>query len=356
VANGGFMNEGNAKEQRKVLVSPAILNSLGISPDELKRHIVELRMFLGDRFKQTIPTRVSDFSTLHFIINLSMCLSKLKSCKGFEKHIEKYDGKQTRHAYFIAGFANELHDKVDCIELEPSVDKGKKADILVTNKGEEVYLECKGIETSKFNFTQQHEHMLSILRQYLSATPHQISITYKRPLQDGEIHELGKSIIERAKLVKADGNLIDNPEITVNVVRRENFGNKSFLLRIAMIEEDLSERCRYPADCYGVDGLTISIAGPKVDYKEVLRDRIRKSKRQLKDNSPFVLVIDGNIMLGALAENLRALSTAFQPKSNTRFSGAVLVESNAVIGSTRTDYKFNFVTNPFAKFPVSKIV
>lgn len=348
------MNMRNDSGRRQLLISKAILESIGISFDELKQHIIELKSILGSKFEQLIPVQINDFPTLHWVVCLSIRLQKLKFCKGFDKHIARYSSKQIKHNNLVAGIANYLYDKVDNIELEPLAQNRRTADILVVNKGEEVYLECKGIQIYKFIFTQQHESMLSILREYLSEIPHQISITYKRQLKDEEVRRLGKSIKERAKYVKADGKLIDNPEVKVNVIKRDSFGDKRLHFNMVMIEEDLNERCRYPGDVYGIDGLSISISGPKVNYKGVLREKIRRSKHQYQKDKPYVLVIDGSTMLGELVENVRALSTAFQPEYNTRFSGAAIVEISPVIGSTRTDFTFHFVTNPFAKFPISK--
>lgn len=347
-------NNVEADRQRQLFVATSILESVGISIEELKYHLIELKAILGAKFEQLVPYRINDFSTLHWVVSLSTRLQKLRSCIGFDRHIARYTSRQIRSNYFVAGIASYLYDRVECVELEPTTHRRRMADILARYRDQEVYLECKGIETRKFDFAQEHDHMLSILRQYLVDAPHQISITYKRPFSDAEINRLGESLRELIESVKADGKLIDNPDVSVNVVKRDSLGFKGLRLRISMIEEDLSERCRYPGDAYGVDGISISIAGPKVDYKSVLRERIRRSKRQYLEGKPFVLVINANEMLGSLVENIRALSSAFQPNINTRFSSAVLVESNPVIGSPRTDFVFNFVSNPFAEYPVSK--
>lgn len=338
----------------QLFVSRAILKSIGISLDELKQQIIELSSILGPKFVQLVPSNINDFPTLHWVVSISLRLQKLRYCEGFDKHVARYVSKQVKSNYFVTGIASHLYDKVDNVKLEPITHERRMADILVNYKGEEVYLECKGIETSKFDFKQQHDHMLSILRKYLVDVPHQISVTYRMPLSDPELHRLGESLRERAKSVQANGRLIDNPEILVNVIRRETPTDKRFRIWMGMIEEALDERCRYPGDSYGIDGITISIAGPKVSYKSVLREKIRRSKRQYQEGKPFVLIIDANTMLGSLAENIRALSSAFQPNTNTRFSAAVLAESNPVLGSPRTDFVFNFVSNPFAEYPVSK--
>jgi hypothetical protein len=66
----------------------------------------------------------------------------------------------------------------------------------------------------------------------------------------------------------------------------------------------------------------------------------------------FILAIDANPMLGDLTENLRFLSTRFQPDRNTRFSGILLVRYASRL--EKNYLVFSFISNPFAKYPVSK--
>jgi len=65
-------------------------------------------------------------------------------------------------------------------------------------------------------------------------------------------------------------------------------------------------------------------------------------------------MIDVNRMLGNLTENIRALESAFQPTTNTRFSAAALVTYHPRLGTSDLDLNFYLVTNPFAKFPISE--
>lgn len=346
--------EHDDARRRQLFVSGGILQSIGLSLDELKPHIIELKSILGPKFEQLVPSSINDFSTLHWVVSLSLCLQKLKHCEGFDKHIARYTGKQAKSSYFVAGMASYLFDKVDAIELEPVTHKRRMADVLVNYRGEKVYLECKGIETSRFDFTRQHDRMLSILREYLVDIPHQIGITYRKPLSDTETHRLGRVLRQRTRLVRSNGRIIDNPELQVTVIKRETFADKRLRFCMYMIQENLDEHCRYPGHAYAMDGLTISISGPRVDYRSVLREKIRRSRHQSPVAEPYILIVESSTMLGELAENIRALSSAFQPETNTRFSATALVESNPVLGSTRTEFMFHFVSNPFAKYPVSK--
>ena len=100
-------------------------------------------------------------------------------------------------------------------------------------------------------------------------------------------------------------------------------------------------------------GVTLSIAGPRIDNMRMLRDSLGKSRSQSPIDHPYILVIDSTLMLGELKENIRALSTAFQPQTNTRFSAAILVKYDTRIDRPDPEFNFYFVSNPFAKFPIS---
>lgn len=344
------MNETNSN----IVVSRGVLESTDISLEELQQHLGELKRILGVRFDEIVPTKIKGVPRLYWVVNLSKKLQMLKNCEGFDKHIETYKGNQIKSSYFVTIVASYLVDKVDSIILEPTIaGKSTKSDILVNLQGNNIYIECKIIDTSRFNYLKEHNHMLSILKQYINV-PHQISIKYQKSLSDEELHQLGKTLKERGNLPRGDGIIINNPGLEVQLFRRAHYADKRFRLVMDMISEDLNENCSYPAHAYSEDGITISLSGPKVDYKEVLRERFRKSKRQSPIDCPYVLVIDGSMILGDLKEHIRALSTAFQPKRNTRFSAVVLVKYHLKLDSPAIKYNFYFVSNPFAEFPIYK--
>ncbi len=344
----------SSEEESNLSVSNEILKSTNISIEELRRQFIDLKSILGTRFDYVVPRNITDLATLQWIIDLNQRLQKLKHCKGFDKHITTYTKKQLSSSYFVTVIASYLLDMVDSIILEPALDsKSNKPDILVSFQSEQVYMECKYIDTLKFDYSQEHEHMFSILRDYVTV-PHQISITYRKPLSDTELHRLGETLRERTDLVTGDGNIINNSDIEVNVMKMEVYQDKNFFIILSMIVQNISENCYYPGHVYVKDGITVSLSGPKVDYAKVLKERFKKSKSQSPDNKPYILVIDGNRMLGDLTENIRALSSSFQPNTNTRFSAALLVKYHRRLDDQQLNLDFHLISNPFAKFPISK--
>jgi len=343
------------KTQRQLMVSTEIMKSLNLSIEQLQRYLAYLGDVFGARLLHIIPERISDLPTLQWIIRLSESLKKLEGFEGFESHINTYTRRQVRSSYFVTVVAGYLSDKgVDDIVFDPPVSvTGRKPDILVAFRGEQVYIECKMIDTAQFDYSEEHNRMLSILHSYIDV-PHQVDIRYRKSLSDIELHQLGNVLKQRLHQVKGNGKIIDNENLEVQVQTRERYLLRSPKIVLWGIMEDLNEKCRYPQHCYGIDGHSISIAGPKVDYSDILRSKIKKSRRQSPDNKAYILMIDGNSMLGSLTENIRALSSAFQPKTNTRFSAAALVTYHPRLGSSNINFKFYFIPNPFARFPMSE--
>lgn len=337
-----------------IFVSKEILNSSNIIVEELQHHLIELKAILREKFEWVVPTQIYDLSTLQWIVDLSLRLHKLRNCEGFDRHIQVYTKGQVKSSYFVTVISSYLIDKVDSIILEPPINgKNKMSDILVNFQGKQVYLECKCIETEKFDYSQEHEHMFSILRKYVNV-PHQISIRYKNSLSDTEIHQLGETLHKRVQLVTGGGRIINNADLEVQVMKREMYGNNQFSIVMTIFMQDLPENCIYPGHVYYKDGISMSVSGPKVDYSKVLKEKFKRSKRQSPDDQPYILVIDGNKMLGNLTENIRAISSSFQPNINTRFSGALLVKYERQVDNQNLNFSFNFISNPFARFPISK--
>lgn len=343
------------KKQRQVMVSTEIMKSLNLSIEQLQSCIAYLGDVLGTRLKHIIPDRINDLPTLRWIVRLSKDLKKLEGFEGFKSHINTYTRTQVKSSYFVTVVASYLLDKgVDDIIFDPQITvTGRKPDILVTYRGEQVYIECKTVDTAQFEYSEEHNHMSSILRNYIDV-PHQLDIRYRKSLSDLELHNLGDVLQQRLNKVKGDGKIINNENLEVGVQTRESYQPRTIKLVLRGIMQDTNDKCSYPLSLYGVDGHSVSISGPKIDYSEILRSKIKRSRRQSPDNNPYLLMIDGNLMLGSLNDNIRAVSSAFQPETNTRFSGATLVTYHTSLGSLELDFKFYFVPNPFAKFLVSK--
>ena len=342
------------ENKNRVGVSAEILKSAKISFDQFQQLITELKLVLGKKFGQLIPEIITDLTLLQWMIDFNRCLQKLKNCEGFKRHIREYNQKQIQSNYLVAIIASYLLDKnVGNIVLEPPIiGKANKSDIILNYKKQKVYFECKHPEFTYSSYSSEHSHMFSILRNYIKI-PHQVSITYKKPLSDQEIHDLGVSIMQRSNLITGDGRIIDNEDIEVQILQR-GFINKRLVFYMSMISKNIYNNCSYPGHIYGASGIMVSLAGPKVNSEKFIRNTIKRSRIQSPNNESYVLVIDGSFLLGDLTENVRVLSNAFQPKINTRFSAAIIVTHYSELGKSSPSLDFKYVSNPYAKFPVKK--
>lgn len=343
------------KKQRQIQIAPAIMQTLKLTPQEVSKYLDEFSRLYRSKAAYLIPDKINDVMTLQWIIRLSQSMKMLKQYKGFERHLNTYTKSQVKSSYFVTAVACYLVDKgVDNLILEPQIaSTGKNPDILINLKGEEVYLECKTIDTKQFDYLEEHNNMLEILHKYLDV-PHQIDIRYKESISDIELHSLGKELQERLQQVKRDGKIINNDNFEVGVQVRNEYMPQRIMFSIFGIMEDLVDNCRYPLHSYGIDRHTISIGGPRVDFSKILRAKLSRSRKQYPDNKPYILVIDGNIILGSRDANNRALASAFQPQVNTRFSAAILADYHPTFDSLKLVYDFKVIPNPFAKFPISK--
>ncbi|MBT9132501.1 MAG: hypothetical protein DDT32_01226 [Syntrophomonadaceae bacterium] len=342
------------ERQGSLLVSAEAMKATDTTVEQLQTQLDELVLVLGPRYELIVPPKINDAMTLWRLIRLSQSFQKLKVCEGFDAHIETYTKRQLSSSYFVTVLATYLCDKVNSIVFEPRVTgRIKKPDLLVSLWEEKVYLECKQIHTTKFDYYREHKHVLSILRGYMDV-PHQVDIQYKRTPSDIDLHQLGKVLQQRLHQVKGDGRIISNANFDVHVQRREHYLAKEVSVTMGVISQDLHDNCSYPSHLYGINGHSVSISGPKVDYSEVLKNKIRKSRRQSPDDQPYILMIDGNSMLGGVADNIKTLSSVFQPQMNTRFSAVAIVTYHSHFNSPDLDVKFYLISNPFAKLSMSK--
>ena len=350
-----LMEDKNKRgKTNRILVPLDIIKSSGIDTVEFQNHINVLVKLLGNKFKLFVPNVINDINTLQDIVFLSKLLPKLQYCKGFSEHLKIYTKKQFSSNYFLLIVASLLIHKVDSLVFEPTIEgKGKKTDILATLDQENVYLECKQVNTSKFEYSKEHEHMRSILQEYLNV-PHQIDIKYRTNFSDEELHKLGKTLKNILDNVTTSGIVINNNKLIVQINVRNTYDNKMVQMTMFGISQDTNENCNYPLHVYFRNGHTLSISGPKIDYQSILREKITRSRCQSPINSPYILVIDGNNMMGSLEENLRALSTAFQPNINTRFSAVLIITYHLDIIKQNFEIKSNIIPNPYAKYPITE--
>lgn len=323
----------------------------GFDIDEIKSYISELTNIFKREYVKLFPTKINDNLTLDNLIRLSQNLKKLKGCDGFDRHIGGFKDRAV-HTHFVTEIAAHLVSKVDKLILEPPIPgKRKRSDLYVEIKDQHLFIECKSLMPTQYDYSKEHRNFFNLIRPYIKV-PHQIDIKYKKNMSEKDIKELGITLQKRLPKITDDGTIIHNEGIEVGVIKRNLFGSRDFSTDFLMHIQDINENCFYPANAYGEAGLTVSIAGPVVDFSKSLKKKIKDSRQQSAYNEPYILAIDTSMILGNMKENIKTIQTSFQPDANTRFSGVLLVRPMNMIKNFTLE--LNFITNPFTKYPLQK--
>lgn len=334
-------------------INTAILPASGYTIDQIRSSLSILSKIFGNNYVKYFPTEINDNRILANLMRLSKNLSMLSDCEGFDEHVKGYY-KNPRHTNLLTELSAFLKPKVDSLILEPKIPNvQKRPDILVKSHNVTFLLECKSVQTNKYDYSKQHQEFYNIIKKYVNV-PHQVTIKYKTPLSRYQIIKLGQHLAKQLFQVSADGTIIHNENIEVGVIIRTNYGSPMINVIVDMDVQDLNDNKFYPAQAYLEDGKSISIAGPLIDFSKVIKKKIKDSRKQSTFNYPYILVIDSSGFLGDMKENIRVVQTSFQPTQNTRFCGVLFVrQMNTII-----DYKleFHFIGNPYTKIPLPKEV
>jgi len=326
-----------------------VLQMRGVTIDDIKYYMDFLSKILKKRFKDLVPLSFMDTQSLDRLLTLYEVLSKLESVKGFGRHVAEYNQKMFLATLFVSRVALYLIDKVEDLELEPITSENEgNPDIRITINEIDIFIECKNIESAQFSDIDEHRKIFDILETYMDF-PHQIMFSYKTTPTIDELHSLGENIRKLVGKVKISGNIINNKNFKVNVDLREMYGNPNMTAVADMITENIGSGDRVPGHAFMEKGKTFLVDGPEIDYKSILKTKVKSAKKQYVNNHIFLTAINTDSMLGVMNENIQCIESLFQPDQNTRYSG-VLFANNQCLTS---DGKWKQIINPYAVNPLT---
>ena len=329
----------------QISYNPEILQMRGVSIDDIKLYLDFLSKTLKKKFSEIAPLNFMDTGSLDRLLTLYEVLSKLETVKGFDRHAAEYNNKRFLATLFVSRVALYLLNKVDDLELEPiTPPTAGNPDIKFTIGEQDVYIECKNIETSQFSDITEHRNIFEVLEAYMDF-PHQIWLSYKTSPTVDELHSLGENIKKLANTVKITGNIINNKQYKVNVHLRNAYGDPNVAAVADMIMEDTGSKDRAPGHAFMEKGKTFLVDGPEIDYKKILKTKIKSAKGQYVKNHIFLTAINTDSMLGIMEENIQCIESLFQPKKNTRYSGVLLANHQCLTN----DGKWTQIINPYAE-------
>jgi hypothetical protein len=335
-------------------LSQEVLDQIGI--DNIQTRIKHLYLLFGTRFNYFVPEVINDSRTLMGLMSMSSSLETLEHCPGFDEHLKEYFNNSTSTA-FVSYIANSLIGKVQYLELEPfSNQNGRKPDLKVIASDLEFFIECKyPFLKTQFDFSAQHRTINDRIRNEIY-TPHQIGIQYYSKLNDADIDQIIQILKSRLPFCTSDGVLYSSRKYEMNIVYHSDYKEVPYTFQIVMPGTSIETQTNnyLPNHTFFTNGTTLSIAGPLIDYRDVLTKLIKKSTGQAINKKPFLLAISINNMLGSLNENIKVIQNSFHPQKNTRFTGVLLVEHR---GSNELSKKqFVYIQNPYSNAPDSNII
>jgi hypothetical protein len=234
----------------RIQFSPETLRIRGILPEILQGYYTDLAIILGGKFQIVVPTNISGTHELDMVLELHEIMTTLKDIQGFNRHISNFTVGQIQATLFVSRVAYYLFDKVSEVELEPICEESSgNPDIRINSGDQDIYLECKMLETSQFtNYEEQKEYADQLFS--LIDFPHQITIHYKDKPSKSELENLGKNINGMLKHVTNDGNIITNSHFQVNVILRNYYNSKIIFSVLEMTMEDISTGNKMPGHVF----------------------------------------------------------------------------------------------------------
>jgi len=214
-------------------------------------------------------------------------------------------------------------------------------------------VECKApIETARFDTLEEHQRMFEVLSNYLDC-PYHIAVHYRESLIEEDLQKLGASIQKRLPHITEDGVILALPKIEVSVDRTVNQMPKGFQLLFSTVGPEQSDNAILPSHAITRNGRNMAFYGPVIDFSNVLQERLRKAGRQAPSKKPYVVAIASTKVLGYPRVNMAALRGEFQPQKNRKIAGALLADFLVYIDGSE-DAKLEYMSNPFAAFPVAR--
>jgi hypothetical protein len=334
------------KEQISIQFSSALCSKL---PKEvILKHIEFLIKIFKLDYKKYFPVQISDESTLLYLIHLSRSLERLKDCDGFDKHINEFrNGVDS--TYFVTIIADYLFSQCSNLILEPSSDEvKKKADILATINGHDIYFECKNPKQNILSpIGKEHEEMYASLSKSINK-PCDVSITYSESLTPQQLIELGDFLKVKLPLVTGEGKILNYQGVKVEVTNvREQFIDIGDI-RITRLWDNYHEKALHPGSAINRNGIAMMFFKTNVNAFKNIESQIKNSKNKVSKDKPLIAVIHAEGIPGKLVDNIDFVNSLFNEKKYTSFNGVLFVR-HCYSFQKLIEHEFHYINNPYSR-------
>lgn len=328
---------------------------LNIVPEHTIREKIQHLVGLFKQHYETLFSVEIDEITFLFLSHLSLALEALQDCDGFDAHLKEFRN-DVDSTYLVTTLAAYLSPRVQQITLEPETPStSKRADIKVElETGRTIFFECKN--PKKEVLTQlrgEQEPMYEALKGRVSR-PCDVFLSYKETLTDDELARLGQFLEERLPLVTGEGTILDRDGIKIEVTNIRDSFQDIGEVQVQLVLENYHANERNPVNMINRDGVAIGFTKRGVSVISNLEQQLKASRRKVPREAPFVLAIHSDYLTGTLDDNLRAISSLFQPRKHTSFNGVLLMRWSYNFRDL-IDHEFHYVNNPYARNPVADL-
>jgi hypothetical protein len=326
----------------------------GLPHDVVAQRLKYLVELFGDQYSNYFPAKIPDQGELLKLVHMSFALEYLSGSSGFALHLEQYRNDVSSN-HLVLVLADYLAARTSGIELEPEVgESAKRADVAATIGSSKVFFECKNPQKEVFEELRlEQEPMYQALLPFISR-PCDVFVTYREPLSESDLLELGDFLRTRLPLVTSEGVILDTGDLRVEVTNpRESFRDIGEI-QIQLVLENYHAKERNPVNMINRGGVPIAFIKRGVSVIKNLESQLRASRHKASIATPLVVVVRSEYLTGSLDENVSNISRLFQPTKNTSFNGVLLIrwsyESRQLL-----HYEFTYVNNPYARNPTSSL-
>lgn len=346
------MGTGNSFTEVPVKVNEKLLE---IVPQQVVRERIQylVGLFKQD-YEKLLTTQISDETTLLHLMHLSFSLDSLEECAGFHSHLMEFRN-DIDSTYLVTTLASYLRPRTRELVLEPITEStGKRADIRIDLEGQHIFFECKNPKKEVLSRLRAEQEPMYEALKYSISRPCNVFITYETALKEAELVRLGGFLKERLPLVTGEGTILDHNGVRVDVTNvREAFQNIGNV-QVQMILENYHSNERNPVNIINRDGIAIGFAKRRVSVINNIEQQFKASQKKVSREAPLILAIQSDYLTGSLDENVRAISSLFQPSKHTSFNGVLLVRWSYNFQNL-IDPQFHYVNNPYARNPIADL-
>jgi hypothetical protein len=230
----------------------------------------------------------------------------------------------------------------------------KKADILATINGQDIYFECKNPQHDILSpIEKEHEEMYAALHSSVNK-PCDVSITYQDTLTTKQLSDLGDFLKAKLPLVTGEGKILNYEGVKVEVTNvREQFTNIGDI-RITRLWDNYQEKALHPGSIINRNGIAMMFFKTGVTAFKNIESQIRNSKNKVPKDKPLIAVIHAEGIPGKLIDNIEFVNSLFNENKYTSFNGVLFVR-HCYTFQRLIEYQFHYVNNPFARNQLSQL-